>query len=354
MISMRFRRSPSHWAWILLVLAALAIITGYGVTHSRRQAPADLSSGAGSAAPDPQAAAADTDAVATLFADALQKDEPLDHVLAAAQRNVERYPGFAAAHNLLAQIHVKRFEKQEAYHQLKLALDLDPNQAQVHALAGSVAEQMRDYDLAYRHYDQAASLEPANARFKLFLANTLIDRQQFDKARAMALEVLKTDANEHRAHAILARLFEFQGKPDQALEQIAKALTLTPAGEADRNTLITYTLTQAKLLRRLNRPQDAILAIQALRPRERINDLVLSDLATSYAMMNDPASAAKLYEDLALLSPRDWRYPAEAAAWRLKAGQLDQARDLLHRAKTLSPREPRLAELEADLRQAAP
>ncbi len=269
--------------------------------------------------------------------------------LAAVQRIVERYPKYAAARTLLAQVWLYQSDFDKAYEQFKLSLELDPRQAEVHLLAGSVAIALDRIDRATHHYTMAVGLDQSSVRARLHLAQAYLRQRQDDKARRLLIEALTLDPSSHAAYALFADLYTRQNKLQVAIGQLIKAVSHTP--ETERSTVVAYTRRLAKLLRRDNQPQEALIRLRTLTPAERTDPDVLEDMALCWSMLGDPAAAAALFEQALAAYPAVWQYAARAAHWRIKAGDLDTARQHIELIRRLNSHAPGLADLESQTRE---
>lgn len=305
-------------------------------------------SAAGPAPFDATLAQAELEALQEHFNQTGVKGLTADADLTAVRRFIEKYPRFALGRTLLAQVLIYANQLQGAYEQLVLSLDLDPNQPEVHLLAGTVACQLNRFDDAARHYSTAVGLEPSNARYRLYLAQVYFKQQKIEQARTTALEALRLDSSLHQAYALLADLYAQQNKLSLALTEIDHALAQAPA--TGRSTVLAYVRRKAQFLRRDNRPEEALLTLRSLGPSEQVRADVLEDMAICWSMLGEPAKSAALFEDALAMDPSQWRFAAAAARWRLRMGDRDAAQRHLDTLRKINPAAPEIPELEARLR----
>jgi len=332
---------------ILTALAAVfvAVLLVASIYWSRRGQPAD---GAGSVPFDPCVAREELESVGQRVNRALADGAISDVLIAEVRAVVERYPKFAAARTLWAQVLLVKGESSGAYEQLQRSLELDPAQPEIHQLAGAVAEKLGRLDRAGWHYAQAIALDGQRTDYRLKLANVYLRQQQPERARELMLEALRLDSGQHLAYAMLADLYASQNKIDLALDQIQKAIEHTPV--AQRSKQIGYVRTRASLLRRANRPQDSLQVLNSLSPRERFDPAVLADVAVSWAMLGQPGKAALEYEAALEAEPTRALWAVEAARWQLKAGNRSAAAAHLATARALDSSAPSLADLDVQAR----
>ena len=351
------RRRGVSGQWVVAVLVALGLALsavaywywGAQAAFWRSEGAPTLSQRGAGSAPDTELMEQEVQAVARNYADAVDRGSALDPVEQAARRLVDRYPGSADARNLLGQVLLSMHRWQEAYEQFELSLQIDARQAEVEVLAGTVSEELKRLDAAVVHYATAVSIDNRQPRYRLFLASAYYKQGLEDKAREEALEALRLDSGQHKAHALLSRLYAGRGELAMALDQIDKAIERVPL-EA-RAEQIDYVRTKAGLLRRDNRAADALHVLtDQLSNKELRRPDVLADVATTWAMLGQPAKAAEAYEAAWGEEPAAWELPAAAAHWRLKAGgdaNRQIARRLIDAVRRLRPNAPPLAELEA-------
>jgi len=336
---------------VIAVLAAIVIVAGAGWFAYQRSAGArGEPDAAGSVAFDSAKAEAELDALSQKVNNAMTSDQVTAALVDEVQGLVQRYPRYAPARVLFGQVLAQEGDAQRAYEQLAASLELDPRQVQVHVLAGTLAEVIGKLDRAGWHYSQAISLEPGDATHRLRLANVYFQQQDYDTARRQALDALRLNSEEHRAYALLADIFAKQNKLELALQETVKAIEHTPAD--DRTALVIYTRKRGILLRRANRPAEALQVLMGLFPAERRQDEVMADLATCWMMLGQPVNAAGVYEEALKIDPTAWRWVADAAQWRIKAGDLAGAQEHLKTIRLLNPRAPVIAELQEQLAQA--
>lgn len=335
-----------RWVVLIMVVAgmvAAAIAYSWWSYQQRRwQAegvpPRDA---AGSASPrvDPEAALEEINAVGNTFTDAVERKMPLESVRQAAQRLVERYPGFSEARNLYGQVLLAMQRRSEAYEQFRLSLGIDARQAEIELLAGTIAEAEGNLDRAIQHYAAANSIAAQNPRYRTFLANAYLSRGDRSKARETLLEALQLDSNYHKAHAVFANFYAEDGKLDMALNFIAKAIDHTPI--AERDAQVDYLRLQATLLRRDNRPLESLqILTESLTEAEQAQRKSAEGLAATWGMLGEPAKAAEAWERAWRADPGRLEYGVDAALWRIRAHQPEIARRHLDAIRRVQPNHP--------------
>lgn len=262
-----------------------------------------------------------------------------------AESLVARHPDMNDARVTLAQMLVINQRLPEAYEQLIHVLSRDPDQAQVQLLAGSLQMQRDEPALAEPHYRAAVALEPGEGEHRVFLAQSLLQQDRLDEAERVLVEAIGVDGSLHTANGLLADIYAQQGQLDLALSQAQRARQSVPR---DREAIwAAYTRRYARLLRRVGQPAESLLVLRELPPETHFDEAVAAEMAESWEMLDQPEEAAGHYEAALLIHPLDAEAAASAAAWYLRAGDVDSAQRMLDEVKRINPRSPRVAELEA-------
>lgn len=272
----------------------------------------------------------------------------LTAIAAAAKNLTEQYPQFAGAFTLLAQVSVDANQYDVARAALKQSLALNNKQAEVHLLAGNLALMDGDIDGAESHTKTAVALKPDEARYRLHLANIHFERGRPEQARNIYLDALRLDSSLHQAYGGLADIYASQNQLQVALTNIQKAIDHA-GGDTQKAARRAYTRKKASLLRRDNRPDEALMTLEGLSVREKLDPDILEEIAIAWAQLGKPAHAATLYEEALATNPVHWRYAAGAAKWHIKAGKPEAARPHLLLLRKLDPNLPAIEEIEKQL-----
>jgi tetratricopeptide (TPR) repeat protein len=350
------RPTSSSGTWVVLAIVVLGLLAAAGAwTYWRWAAkqmwpasqPAPTTpDAAGAAKWDPKAARVELETVRQRF-DNTGGEGDLAPVLADARRLVERYPRYADARTLLAQVMLFQGRTDAAYDQLLMSLDIDKQQPDVQLAAGNVAEQLGRIDEAARHYSNAADLAPRVARYRCFLANIYLKKKDTEHARTTVLEALALDSSQHEAYGILSAVYEQEGKLPLAIEQAQKAIEHTPADQHKHR--VAYILRKSTLLRRDNRADEALQVLTTLSAQEQAEPAALYEAALSWAAQGQFDQAALVYEKVLADNPLAWKPAAEAAKWRIKAGDRAGAERDIEAIRRINPRLEVIAELERQL-----
>jgi TolB-like protein/class 3 adenylate cyclase/Tfp pilus assembly protein PilF len=139
-----------------------------------------------------------------------------------------------------------------------------PNSALVLEQMAHLERRLGQADVAQKHYQAAAQLDPRNIGVLLTLADTLSNLRRFDEARAVLDRVLEISSGNDGALAGKALSFHAQGRLKEAAEVLAKA----PANSQDE----ALTFARAIQLYYERRFDEAIAQIQHNTPATLAND----------------------------------------------------------------------------------
>lgn len=345
-------RSPAAGLWGLgllgLVLFIVALVTAAWLGSSLRP-PQPAAPPAQGLAFDADKASLETKDLQTRAMQQLSTRSSTATLLPEAQQLAQRWPRYAPALTLLAQLQMNNGQMDKAYESLTQSLTLDSQQPQVHELAGTVALGLGKYEQAASHFAQLSGMQPDNARYRVNLAQAYTNMREHDKARMTLLQALQIDATLHEAYFAMSSLDAREGKLQQAIIQAIRAIDLLPE-DRTQGPRVAYVRWLGNLLRRDNRPDDALAVFDNLDDKQRRLPAVLEDMAIAWQMLGKPQHAAKLYEDALALSPEQAPLAIGAARWYIKANDKPAASRMAAALRRINPTAPELLELEPQLR----
>ncbi|MEX0654831.1 MAG: tetratricopeptide repeat protein [Phycisphaeraceae bacterium] len=338
-----------QWKWLRgMVVLGLAVAIGLAAGCGRTESPEEEADA--EVAVDPEQVEQELAALEHRFGMYYDGEADGERLLADLAEFVERHPDRYEARRLYAQTLQLAQQSEQAYEQFVAAVELKPDDVELRLLVGDTAMQMREYETAQRHYSQAVDIKPRDARLRVRLAQSLIEQQRYDEARMILLrEAIPLDSSLYSAHVALSDLYARQNKVDLAIGQIDRALELLPASDTGR--AILYTRRKGALLRRTNRPGDALATLRDLPVEHHLRIDVAQDMADCWAMLGQPERAARHFELILSRDPSDDLAAAEAANWHLKAGQYGEARRRIEQLRDINPRSSALPTLERTLAQ---
>ncbi len=179
---------------------------------------------------------------------------------------------------------------------------------------------------------KAVQLDPTLAAAHNVLAGALEQDWQWAEAKAEHQRAIELNPNDADAHAGMAMWLLYEGHADEALDWVARARALDPAGID--GTDIAWMLLEARHYDEALRELQSALAVAA----EPDKPVVLWDLGIALTVTNHPADAIPLLEKAALLSNHSPGVTGNLIAAYARAGRRKDALLLLgglqNRAKT--------------------
>jgi len=212
----------------------------------------------------------------------------------------------------------------EAYEQYEAALAIGPRTPEIEFLAGTLASSIGRDDRALEHFSMARTAEPGSAEIALYLGVTQHRLGQVAEAKTSLLAALKLDEQNPVAPAVLAQIALDENQSELALRYIRRSRDVDPGQLAHR-------ILEARILRRLNKPEEALTLMMAL-PKDQLHQPAVLELcAGCLGLLSRPAEAAALYDEARVTSPTDAELAFQSAIWHERAGDMAAA---LERAKT--------------------
>lgn len=244
---------------------------------------------------------------------------------------VERAPRDVDLRTLLAEALLAQGKPKEAHTQYEHAIFIADDNAELRFAAGAVASMAGMTVRAEEHFWRAQQLAPTNPKHPLYLGQVQRKLEKKDEARASFFRAATLDPNLALAWGSLAVLALDENNLSVAMNYVRKAR------EADPSSL-TWRIVEAKILRRDNKPEEALLMLSALDERARLTDpALLEEMALCHGMLREPAKASTLYADAADAAVREngpnaAEFLLAAAAWSERAGDRDVAEVYASRA----------------------
>ena len=154
------------------------------------------------------------------------------------QKAVERlnkaiaiYPHYAEAYNNLGVVYGHLGDRARNLEALQKAISLNDHFVPAYLNLARMAIADRDFPLAESLMDRTVALEPNNFQTLVLLANTELLNQHYDQALANSRRVHSTAQGPHAvAHYVAARVFEYEGRPTEAVDELQVFLSEEPPG----------------------------------------------------------------------------------------------------------------------------
>jgi adenylate cyclase len=163
------------------------------------------------------------------------RDQTGDDGLAAAERALSLDASLAEPHAVKARNLADQRRYDEAFAEIQLALDLDPESDMVAATAGMLNYKANRYPEAIRHFARATALTPENFNSPGMLTSCYTAAGDVEGARRAALitlerveKALSQDRSNGHAMAFGAASLAVLGEVERAKEWMARALLLDP------------------------------------------------------------------------------------------------------------------------------
>ena len=248
-------------------------------------------------------------------------------------RGVERFPNdqpmrLAYAETLLA---LGKFA--DAYEQYDRAVAFGQDRAEYRFAAGMAASRAGLNDHAEAQWIKARELDKANPQYPLFLAQLQRKLGRNADARANLVIAAALDPNLAVAWGSLAAIALDENHTGPALQHAEKAAKLDPTNPLWR-------IMQSKILRRENRPREALDIVMAVPEFERTTDIsIIDELAACHGMLGDPRAAANVFVEAANASPENAELAYQSAVWLQRAGDTERALAYAKRAAMLGKAE---------------
>jgi len=118
-------------------------------------------------------------------------------------------------------IQIKKYK--EALKLLEKAIKLDPKRPELYETMAFVYRKQEKFDDALLEYEKALKLKPGAIRYLYLRAQTFADMGRMKDAGKAAMEVLKKNPAHAHARLIVADYMRLSDRPDEALEEYAKA-----------------------------------------------------------------------------------------------------------------------------------
>ncbi|CAG1008282.1 hypothetical protein PHYC_03544 [Phycisphaerales bacterium] len=268
------------------------------------------------------------DAILNAANEYLKTEQPqkADAILAAATL---QHPDEQRLYILHAEALASMRRLDAAYDAYVKALAIGPRDGESEFAAGTLASMTGKLDRAAEHYQAAQTALKADPRPPLYLAQIQIKLHQIDEAKASLAIAGKLDPESAIVWGTLAQIALDENRLNLARQHAAKARELEP-----RVTM--WRVLEARALRRLNQPEEALAILTPLDDIEKRDKMVLGLIGECFGLLNRPADAAALYAKAADFDPSDGPLALDTALWFERAGDKITALKYAEHAAMLS------------------
>jgi tetratricopeptide (TPR) repeat protein len=116
---------------------------------------------------------------------------------------------------------------------LEHALEFDPNSSYAHAYRAVLASTRLDSTRTLHELNRAVELDPLNLLLRSEAGEVCYWIQDYERAVEYASQTLELDPSYPRAHFVLGRVFESQGRIDEAIAEYEQAGMMAPGDATD-------------------------------------------------------------------------------------------------------------------------
>lgn len=240
-------------------------------------------------------------------------------------------PNDARAFALLSRAHLANLDRDSAYAAAVESLKLDAGDHQIQFLAGTLANQLRNFEKAKYHYTQAMMAAPSMAKYPMYLGEMLLKMNDLDGSQMQLLRAASLDAAQPQIHSLLAEIAARRNKLKMAIDLVDRAIDTA----ADSEKKLPYRIQKAQLLRADNEPAAALSLLQSLPAGSQLDVNVTEQIAQCHMMMSRPAKAAEVWLSLLDRDKTSVRAAAEAGLCFYRSGDWSKARQYLGVARRL-------------------
>ena len=182
-------------------------------------------------------------------------------------------------------------------------------------------------ELRMDELDRLTFLAPEDIDIKIELAKLYADEEQYDYQIAVLNAILKLQPTNEGAQSDLARAYELSGR--DPLDVYKKRFNNNPDN-------ISYGLDYADKLLTADRPDDAVKVLKQVVAADPTSKVGYRKLAQAYDKDDRLLNAAKTYERLFRLDPRDFRVAIKIADAYIEEQDYKAAFDWADKAVTIS------------------
>ena len=282
----------------------------------------------------------------------------------ALKKFLSTYPNHLYARKLLAASLLEMNQGKRALEVISPALGQKLQDSTIMALAGNAQLRMGDYAQARDYMEKAANLAPKSAGLRIDLARARFAAGDIDRAIADLEEAAKIDPSQARPHLLLALNHLRDRRYDKALQAATLAQEKEPKNPAIRNLIGTAQLAlgdrasarksyeqalaldgkdlaAAVNLARMdmedNHPQQARKRYEAILAADRDNPAALMALAKLSVLQGDAAEAVKLLDRAAKANPKLAEPRIQLAAFYVQMRMPEPALNHAIEARKLEP-----------------
>lgn len=228
-----------------------------------------------------------------------------------------------------AEVLIGKNQQEKAYEQYEKALAIGPRSAELEFVAGTTASAAGRLDRAEEHFGAAQAQNKTDWKPPLFLAQVQVKQNNFAEAKKNLLLATHLKSDLGVAWGTLAEISLRENDANLALQHAMKARELEPES-------VLWRLVQARALKRLGKPQEALDALAGLDETQRLEPGILAIMGECYGLLRKPGDAAAMFAGMSDRFGDRGELALEAAQWYERAGDTANAKKYAERASFLS------------------
>jgi tetratricopeptide (TPR) repeat protein len=161
----------------------------------------------------------------------LLEHKKIDSGIGHLEKAIKVYPGYTAAHLLLATALVDRQQYERAERELRRVLEIDPQSSSALFTLGEIYRRQKKYDEAEKTLQDGLKLEPGSPQGHLNLGRVYYDQGDITKAGPEVGRALKLKPDFAEAYLLAGNLFLRARRVEDALKMYEQYLRLEPKGQ---------------------------------------------------------------------------------------------------------------------------
>jgi serine/threonine-protein kinase len=225
----------------------------------------------------------------------LSADDAFLNAEKAARKALELDPASAEANTSMAAvsfIYHSRWAEAERFY--LRAIELNPNYAEAHARYGMLLNVWGRFDEAFAELKKAESLDPTSLNIAIYLGANFYFFRQYERAAAQFQRIVDFAPNTERAHFFLTRIYEINGKYNEAVESaVSRPQTVEPLRQAYQTAGIRgFWQKQIELLKEESKTMHGLE----------------SQIASRYVMLGETGRAIEYLKKDLKIRGRIWNY----------------------------------------------
>lgn len=256
---------------------------------------------------------------------------------------------YAPASVLLAEAYQQAGRRDDALRTLEETVASTRPTYRMLARLGELYEQSRRWRDAAEAYRGAVALNPRSAGVRRRLAAAWLEAGEADRARDVLGGLLEMRPRDAAGHRMLAETEIALADFDAAESAARRLLEIEPDGLSGPYVLAQVFERRHEYPRVVETLAPVLEQARGMRPGRMLAEM-LDRLGRAHEWLEDPAGAARVYEDAVSLMPSSPWFQARLARAYVDSGRHEDAERLLARARNANPGNLSLAVVEADLR----